>query len=331
MVRAVPAAKKYRMKVAFVGKGGSGKTTLASLAARTLGARGRSVLAIDADINQHLGEALGLSEAERDSVFATGIEIDRIKQYLRGTNTRIKDSSQMIKTTPPGSGSRLLTVGERNELFDQFAIDINGVRFMRVGEIEEADMGIRCYHAKNGSVELLLNHMVERENEYVVVDMTAGADAFSSGLFTRFDVTFLVVEPTIKSCQVYEQYKTYADPYGVVVRPVANKISDQGDLAFIQDRIGEEVAAAFEHSAFVRAMEKGDTPHISELEEANAEALRALVQFIDSAAKDWDAFYTHALEFHRKNAESWANESVGEDLVSQIDPEFSLADTIQTM
>ncbi|MEX0930563.1 MAG: ATP-binding protein [Candidatus Paceibacterota bacterium] len=319
------------MKVAFVGKGGSGKTTLASLTARALGADRRPVLAIDADINQHLGEALGLTEKQRNSIPAMGIEIDRIKQYLRGTNKRIKDPSQMIKTTPPGNGSRLLTVSERNELFGQFAIDINGVRFMRVGEIEEADMGVKCYHAKNGSVELLLNHIAEREDEYVIVDMTAGADAFSSGLFTRFDVTFLVVEPTIKSCQVYEQYKTYADPYGVVVRPVANKISDQGDLAFIQDRIGEEVSAAFEYSAFVCSMEKGETPDISELEEANTQALGALADAIDSGVKDWDTFYKYAIEFHKKNAESWANESVGEDLRSQIDPEFSLYDAVRSM
>jgi len=51
------------MKIAFVGKGGSGKTTLASLLARHLAEAGLPVLAIDADINQHLGVALGLDEA----------------------------------------------------------------------------------------------------------------------------------------------------------------------------------------------------------------------------------------------------------------------------
>ncbi|TDD74119.1 ATP-binding protein, partial [Actinomadura rubrisoli] len=43
------------MKVAFVGKGGSGKTTLSSLFVRYLAGRGLPVVAVDADINQHLG------------------------------------------------------------------------------------------------------------------------------------------------------------------------------------------------------------------------------------------------------------------------------------
>ncbi|MGW0901344.1 nucleotide-binding protein, partial [Streptomyces goshikiensis] len=43
------------MKIAFVGKGGSGKTTLSSLFIRHLAANEAAVVAVDADINQHLG------------------------------------------------------------------------------------------------------------------------------------------------------------------------------------------------------------------------------------------------------------------------------------
>ena len=53
------------MKVAFAGKGGSGKTTLSSLFIRHLAARGLPVVAIDADINQHLADALGTPPSRR--------------------------------------------------------------------------------------------------------------------------------------------------------------------------------------------------------------------------------------------------------------------------
>jgi CO dehydrogenase maturation factor len=64
----MPGGKGWRVKIAFVGKGGSGKTTLSALFARHLAASGAPVVAIDADINQHLGVALGLDEADAAAV-----------------------------------------------------------------------------------------------------------------------------------------------------------------------------------------------------------------------------------------------------------------------
>lgn len=48
------------MKIAVVGKGGSGKTTTASVVARVLARRGASVVALDGDTNPNLGLSLGL-------------------------------------------------------------------------------------------------------------------------------------------------------------------------------------------------------------------------------------------------------------------------------
>ena len=52
------------MKIALVGKGGSGKTTLTALLVQRLVATGSPVLAVDADINQNLAVALGATEAD---------------------------------------------------------------------------------------------------------------------------------------------------------------------------------------------------------------------------------------------------------------------------
>ncbi len=72
---------------------------------------------------------------------------------------------------------------------------------MATGPFTESDLGVACYHSKVGAVELCLNHLVDGPDEYVVVDMTAGSDSFASGMFTRFDMTFLVAEPTRKGCR----------------------------------------------------------------------------------------------------------------------------------
>src|SRR5258708_38358070 len=192
-------------KIAFVGKGGSGKTTLSGLVSRYLCTQGSEGLAIDADINQHLGQALGLSEEEAASIPPMGGEIARIKSYLRGTNQRIASDATMIKTTPPGYGSRLVRVPEQNPIYEYFAREVQGIKFLVTGPFEPEDLGLKCYHSKVGAVELLLNHCVDEPHEYVLVDMTAGADSFASGLFTRFDLTCMVVEPPLKSLSVDQQ------------------------------------------------------------------------------------------------------------------------------
>ncbi len=48
------------MKIGVSGKGGTGKTTLSAVLARTYARRGRRVLTIDADSNPNLSTSLGI-------------------------------------------------------------------------------------------------------------------------------------------------------------------------------------------------------------------------------------------------------------------------------
>lgn len=309
-------------RVAFVGKGGSGKTTLAALFARWLGMQRRSVWAIDADINQHLGEALGLTAQDAATLPALGAEIGRLKRYLRGVNPRIASDEMMVKTTPPGRGSRLIRVGETDRLLASFVREIDGVSLLVTGPFGEEDLGLKCYHSKVGAIELLLNHCVDGQDDYLVVDMTAGADSFASGLFTRFDLTCVVVEPTLRALGVYQQYKAYAQGYGVRLCVIGNKVEHADDLAFLRKHVGDDLLSWMGRSAYVRAMEKGDVQSLTHLEGEHLRTLHTIKTRADTCEKDWTCFYQQAVEFHRKNALSWANAQLGEDLTLQIDPEF---------
>ncbi|MFE5595084.1 ATP-binding protein [Streptomyces sp. NPDC056549] len=318
------------MKIAFVGKGGSGKTTLSSLFIRHLAANEGPVVAIDADINQHLGAALGLPEAEAAALPAMGAHLPLIKEYLRGSNPRISSADTMIKTTPPGEGSRLLRVREDNPVYEACArpvpLDDGEIRLMATGPFTESDLGVSCYHSKVGAVELCLNHLVDGPDEYVVVDMTAGSDSFASGLFTRFDMTFLVAEPTRKGVSVYRQYKEYARDFGVALKVVGNKVQGQDDLDFLREEVGDDLLVTVGYSDWVRAMEKGRPPRFELLEADNRMSLQALQDAADDsyAHRDWECYTSQMVHFHLRNAESWGNAKTGADLAAQVDPEFVL-------
>ncbi len=317
------------MRIAFVGKGGSGKTTLASLFSKFLAEQSLPVLAIDADINQHLGQSLGMPGEVAAQIPPLGLEMKRIKEYLRGENPRIKTASSMMKTTPPGIGSRLMKFNEPNPVSSYFERKIGNIRLMTVGEFTEEDLGVHCYHSKTGSVELILNHLIDQQGEYVVVDMTAGADSFASGLFAKFDVVFLVVEPTLKSVSVYHQYKKYAAPFGVEIKSIGNKVVNQLDKEFLQKAIGKDLIAMVSASDYIRATEQGEKISFTRLEQENTFAMEAILNVVNATQKDWKKFYSQMIEFHIRNAQSWANASAGEDLTLQVDPNFSFDHFIQ--
>jgi CO dehydrogenase maturation factor len=310
------------MKIAFAGKGGSGKTTLSSLFTRHLAARGLPVVAIDADINQHLAEALGAAEPP-----SMGAHLPEIKEYLRGSNPRITSAAAMVKTTPPGRGSRLLRPGGPDPVHDLAVTTPCGARLLATGPFGEEDLGVACYHAKTGAVELYLNHLADGPGEYVVVDCTAGADSFASGLFTRFDLTVLVAEPTRKGLGVYRQWQDYAAGYDVAVALAGNKVQTAEDVAFLRQNAGADLLTWFGHEPAVRAMEQGRPFALTDLSAPTRAALATLQDALDARPRNWDRYARQAAEFHLKNARTWASAATGQDLTAQVDPDFTLDPT----
>ena len=314
------------MKLAFVGKGGSGKTTLASLFARRAASLGHAVMAIDADINQHLAAALGLDPEAAALGPVLGEHMADIKDYLRGDNPLVPSAELMLKTTPPGPGSRLLTVCGTNPLYEKLFTDIGGIRFAATGGFMDDDLGVACYHSKVGAVELMLNHLIDTREEFVVVDMVAGAEAFASGMFTRFDHTFLVCEPTLRSVGVYKQYAGYAADYEVDIAVIGNKIDDEEDVEFLREHVGDALLGWCSRSHYVKAAERGRLGPVESLEAENLAVLDAARERAQSSGKDWAKFTRQAHHFHRKASAAWGNDRAGVDLADQIVPDFVLGE-----
>ncbi len=309
------------MVIGFVGKGGSGKSTLAALCALLWAKNGHPTLAIDADHNQHLSALLGLGDAPTLHERST-----ELKTLIRGTNPRLAGDEPIIKTTPPGHGSRLI-VGPTDPFFAPCARR-DSLVLVGAGTVDEQDVGVRCYHGKAGSAELLLNHLVLLKDERAFVDMTAGADALASGLFTRFDLTVFAVEPTRQSLDVYREYQAKTANVGLPSLVVGNKIEDEADVAFLRRELPEPFIT-FPRLSIVKDMERNGRLDPALLPNAARGALEAILR--RTVHRDGKRFTALAHDYHRRNAKSWANEAHGRDLTTHIDPFFDWDEAVLSL
>jgi CO dehydrogenase maturation factor len=155
--------------IAVAGKGGTGKTTVSALLVRALIARGvRPILAVDADPNSNLGDALGLE---------TGTSIGRLQAE---TLTKIRE-------LPAG-----VPLGRYLEYeLHQAIAEGEGVDLLTMGHGE----GPGCYCAVN---HILRRYLETLRSSYpcTVVDNEAGLEHLSRRVSSGIDVLLVVSDPS---------------------------------------------------------------------------------------------------------------------------------------
>jgi len=316
------------MRIAFCGKGGSGKTSLASLFIRYLIAQGDEVLAIDGDINQNLGDALGFPAEVLKDLPRLGNHMAVLNDYIAGSNSRIRTTAHIIESTPAGRGSNFITLKGGDPVSEKFMLRRGTLRFMGVGGHEDHDVGATCYHKFTGAEGVFLNHLIDGPDEIVIGDMCAGADPFaSSGLASRYDAIYLVLEPTLKSLSVYEQARKYTDPFSIRLFLIANKIQSPEDISFIEEKTGQTCLAMFGDLKVFRRWERGEDYNIDDLEANTLSALSTLRQTaLSIGPRDWKKYIEIGKFFHKRAGDGWASSKYGYDLMEQIDPDFCYDD-----
>lgn len=315
------------MRIAFVGKGGSGKSTVSALFTNYLQNKNLKNLVIDADLNIHIPHLLNISY-DKSKALSLNENVGIIRKYLKGSNERISDISEMYKTTPPARGSQLIEIDEDNEILSSFSekFDENSY-FMFVGTYESGEIGRSCYHTNLSIFENILSHLKLTQDEWVVTDMVAGIDAFSNTLHAQFDAIVLVVEPSLESIEVFNQYREMLQVSGNYddLLIVANKIEDDEDLTFIQDNVdAEKLIGHFEVNTNIKkARQRGKKITLDLLTKKGMSTLDAIFKSSLSLQKSPDELLKRLHKLHLKYIDQdYVKLAVG-DISNQIDAEFT--------
>jgi len=314
------------MRISFVGKGGSGKSTMCALFAQYAKNKGENVLAIDADLNIHLPRLLDFEKPDAGIHLSEPSVTTAIKERLIGMNTRIASLAAFRKSTPPGSGSNLILLEDANDpILKSVSVMSNGIRIIVVGTYGEEDIGASCYHNDLAIFENVLSHAAD-DQSMIVADMVAGTDAFASTLHAQFDLTVLVVEPTWRGIEVYKDYAKLCDHAGCshALKVIGNKIKTTEDRALIEAYIPvHDILGYVGLSPYLEKQDKTwGAIKVEDIEADNLKAIEAAYAALKAVPYDPQKRLRKMQELHRTYVgQGFIKDRFG-DLTTQIDEAY---------
>jgi CO dehydrogenase maturation factor len=195
--------------IALSGKGGVGKTTVAGLLVRYLIERKKKVvLAVDADANSCLHEALGID------VYATIGQIrEESLEAIRSTEAR-----------PAGMTTEQLL----DYKVEQSIAEGKGFDLISMGRPE----GAGCYCAANNIIRKYSDKLAENYS-YMVIDNEAGMEHLSRRTTHKVNVLLMVSDPTVRGVNtiqkingLVDELKLEVDNRGVIINRIAGQEGD---------------------------------------------------------------------------------------------------------
>ncbi len=170
--------------IAFAGKGGVGKTTVASLVIRSLSVTNKTpILAVDADPNSNLGETLGLE-----------------------VTSTIGDIRENFMRDPQGVPSGMDKAIYLESLVEQALIEKPEFDLLVMGRQE----GQGCYCMVNN----ILHNFTDRLSQsyrYMVVDNEAGMEHLSRRTSGKVDTLFLVTDYSLRGLRALKRINKMLD------------------------------------------------------------------------------------------------------------------------
>ncbi len=204
------------VKIAFVGKGGVGKTTVAGTTARFLAKDGYNVIGIDADPAMNLHSALGISEENVARIIPISEEKELIEQRAGGAggifvvNPKVDDIPAKYQVSGP-----------------------DNVRLLVLGTVKKAKSGCMC--PEQAFLRALLSHLILEVKDAIVIDMEAGIEHLGRGTLRYVDAMAIIIEPGRRSTELAERIKNLANELKISrLYIIGNKVATPIEEKFIK-------------------------------------------------------------------------------------------------
>lgn len=196
--------------IAVSGKGGTGKTTIASLLVRAFKEKNYSpILAVDADPNANLGEMLGVN----------------VKETIGDICEEAKKNDENRAGMTKNEYLRFM--------LEQIVVEKKGFDLLTMGRPEGP--GCYCYanNVLRDSLKILLNNY-----KLVIIDNEAGFEHISRKTNLKIDYLLIVSDPSLRSINTAKK-----------ISELAKKIKLPVTQTFLLlNRVGNDISAALEEA-----------------------------------------------------------------------------------
>jgi CO dehydrogenase maturation factor len=228
------------MKILICGKGGSGKSTIASLLAKDLQKKGYRILVIDADeSNYGLSAQLGLNDPKE--------LMDKIggKKALMG---------KMLIARNGGEKTPIFT---EDMSIDDIPSDClskkDNVYLLQIGKVKHFQEGCAC--PMGGLSKDFLKHLKLASKDIALIDTEAGVEHLGRGVAGEVNLVLAVLDPSYESVKLSKKITEMVKEGGKPVYFILNKVDDALAEKMATNVGKEQVIAAIPFTSTVQ--EKG--------------------------------------------------------------------------